>query len=344
MNVGAVLMSGGGGQLNAVPGSAFLSGGEIPVEWVWETYIPQGSLSVLSAFMKVGKSTLIYAMISAIVKGESFCGFPTVKTPVLLLAVEEHKREVTNRLLQFGVTTEDPIFIHCGPLQPTLATYEGMKKLVREQNVGLIILDTLSRFWMIDDENDNAQVLQQLNPMLEVARESGAAFLIVHHNSKSEGQAGHSGGRAIRGASAIFSIVDQALILRKVNARRDSPDRALESDGRYPQTPLTTIVRLNDNANGYDLIGFGVDAPRQLIADKIKRWLEKTPGSWTAGQIASAISMKPGVVFKALATPQSWFHREGSGVKGKPFVYSATGIGSDLDVPLDIAPLEEASE
>ena len=84
--------------------------------------------------------------------------------PVLILAVEEHVQDVQHRLHRFGLQPGDPVYVHAGPLDGRdLATIEAF---VREKGITLVLLDTLSRFWQIRDENDNAEIIRAVGPLL----------------------------------------------------------------------------------------------------------------------------------------------------------------------------------
>ncbi|MBI4589993.1 MAG: bifunctional DNA primase/polymerase, partial [Candidatus Rokubacteria bacterium] len=43
-----------------------------PIIWVWEPYLPEGGLALLAAFMKVGKSTFVYALAVTVAQGQPF--------------------------------------------------------------------------------------------------------------------------------------------------------------------------------------------------------------------------------------------------------------------------------
>ena len=78
------------------------------VSWVVESYVPQGALTVLCAYPKTGKSTFVYSMGISIAQGKPFLGKATMQGAVLILAVEEHRRDVIRRLRRFGATEYEP--------------------------------------------------------------------------------------------------------------------------------------------------------------------------------------------------------------------------------------------
>ena len=85
------------------------------MEWVLEDYLPTGSLALPAAKPKVGKSTLAYALAVKVTQGLPFLGRNTKRGGVLILALEEHSRDVRLRLKGFG-TQLDNLYIHTGHL------------------------------------------------------------------------------------------------------------------------------------------------------------------------------------------------------------------------------------
>ena len=67
------------------------------------------------------------------------------------------------------------------------------------------MLDTQSRAFVMEKENDNAEANSMAGLLKRIARETGSAILLIHHSTKSdEGKAVYRG----RGASAIAGAVD----------------------------------------------------------------------------------------------------------------------------------------
>lgn len=285
------------------------------VTWVWEPYIPDGSLCLLSAYMKVGKSTLAYAMATAVASGQPFLGYRTRQCPVLMLAVEEHIREVAHRFESFGAHADsqasDNIFIHNTRLDPTVIVYRDLMDAVKELGAGLIVVDTLASWWNVEDENDNAMVKRAVMPLLQVARDTGAAVLLIHHTGKAD----QGGGRAIRGASSLFALVDQALILKQ-SGGDDSPRRVLEARGRFEQTPAKTTLELGDD-NVYRLVqGHG-----QAYAAALGDCLRLAGRPMTIQDLAATTGIQERLVRRHLPAVPG-LTATGSGVKGDPRLYA----------------------
>jgi DnaB-like helicase N terminal domain/AAA domain len=181
------------------------------IPYVLDAYIPKEVLALLVAYMKTGKSTLVYRLIVCVAQGIEFLGTKTEQGAVLIVAVKEHRRDIERRLRRFGMTETDPIHVHVGPVSTQPETLEEIKNFIIEKKVVLVVIDSLSRFWNVQDENNNMEVIREISPLLDIARETNAAVLPVHHERKSGGE----DGRSIRGGSALFGLVDQAIFLER---------------------------------------------------------------------------------------------------------------------------------
>lgn len=245
-----------------VSAAAILSRPPQEIDWLWSPYIPAGALLLLVAYMKVGKSTFLYPLALAIARGEEFLESGTRPGGVLILALEEHGRDVENRLRKLGLTSEDHIYVHCGPLRNCLPELEAIRKFILEKNISLVFIDSLTVFWDVHDENDNAAVAREIKPLLALARVTGSAVCLVHHERKTGGE----GGRNIRGGSALFGLVDQALML-EVLPGAVSNRRILKTLGRYSETPKEQVIELK--GTDYELIGSRDEAGRRGNVEKV---------------------------------------------------------------------------
>jgi AAA domain len=285
--------------------------------WVWERYMAEGSLAVLAAFMKVGKSTLAYALAVAVAQGRPFLGLKTLRGPVLLLAVEEHGRDVRRRLEGFGARPTDLIHVHVGSLPNDAVTFRSLREFVRREAIVLVLLDTLSFFAALRDEDDNAEMIRAVKPLLALARDTEAAVLLVHHESKRGGE----GGRSIRGASALLGLVDQALILEGRQGGRPT-ERVLKAVGRYDETPAELVIDLEGNA--WRRLGSPEEVSTEASEARVLSAL--AGGAWhETGAIATHVSVSDRMVRKLLDGPGDRVDRRGEGRKGSPYAYRLRG-------------------
>ncbi|HEU4370948.1 MAG TPA: AAA family ATPase [Methylomirabilota bacterium] len=81
------------------------------IDWLVHGLLPLGTLALLAAYPKVGKSTLATQLAVAVVQGQPFLGRPTRQGGVLYVVAEERKDDVIRRLRDFGWTDADPIWL-----------------------------------------------------------------------------------------------------------------------------------------------------------------------------------------------------------------------------------------
>lgn len=213
------------------------------------TLIFLARLHILSAFMKSGKTEFILQMIYALLRGEDFIGLPTKKSRVLLIT-EMAETDVLKTFRKLGHTPEGSLFIHGREAGPFTLDKVGMAQLasfVKENHIDLVVVDVISRFWTVPDENSATEVEKALLPLLQLCGSTGAAILLAHHETK----AGGEHGRGIRGSGGIFGTVDQALMLGRHGTSKTQ--RVLKTLGRFPESPEELLL---DYVNGqYVAIG-----------------------------------------------------------------------------------------
>jgi len=285
---------------------------EIP--WIWDTYIAEGNLFLLVAYMKVGKSTLAYPLALSIARGENFLDRETKQGSVLILALEEHPRDVANRLKGLGMNENDPVFVHEGFLPNSPKELESVKAFIQKKEITLVLVDSLSVFWNVKDENDNAAVVREVKPLLALARDTETAICLVHHDSKSGGP----GGRNIRGGSSLFGLVDQAIMLEHLPGEKTNK-RVLKTLGRYAESPSELVIELVNNE--YRVIGTREEVGKQAIMDEVSDSLTNELQDVKA--IAQEIDKTQKATRQALEELRQDGRavREGEGVKGKPYTY-----------------------
>lgn len=301
-----------------------------PLRWLWDRFLAEGCLALLAAFMKVGKSTFVYALAVAVAQGRPFLGFATQRAGVLILAVEEHPRDVRLRLERFGMQSGDPIHIHRGPLANSGRTLAELDRYIRRHEIKLVIVDTLARFWTVIEENDNAEIERQVSPLLDLAHESGAVVLLVHH----EGKKGGERGRGIRGGSALLALVDQAFSLTQPRGPA-APERVLEAVGRYAEyTPSPVTIRFDGET--YTVVGTP-ETPRREAA-KVSVWEALSDIPLTISALAEAGACSDNAVTQALQDLGDQVVREGKGVKGQPYTFRRAPMDS---IPANSPPIGE---
>jgi len=183
-------------------------------------------------------------LVRDIARGEPFLGMPTTKTRVLILGVEESRRAILARLRRVGVRQADRgrIFVHPTTLKASPQTYRDVITFMKAQDIGLLVIDTMSNFWTVENENDNAEVNNAMRELLSLAHDDERCVFILHHDGKGDGV------RKSRGASSLPGTVDLHLALSRVKgAEKDDPRRVLSIEKkREDETPWSSLMLTYD--------------------------------------------------------------------------------------------------
>lgn len=258
-------------------------------------------------------------------------------TPTLIFS-EEADQLLYERSAELGYSEMWPIFWETPePGRTWVKILTIIKDFATTWKNCLIVIDTLSRHWGNDDENDNAKVEAILTPLINITRVTGCAILLIHHTRKSGG----SGGVASRGGSAIVGAVDIILELGRFDRGDRTNRRRLEGYSRYRGTPDSLVIQLSEE--GYMVMGEGdmdsddPSAGMHIVGSsnetKVRQWLRTNPGWWMAGSISAAMGMAERTVRDALGflCGREEIESRGTGKKGDPYLYS--GTEEEPDVP-----------
>jgi DnaB-like helicase N terminal domain/AAA domain len=211
-----------------------------------------GSITEIGAKVKAGKTTLVTAMVRAVVDGDVFFNLPTLKTPVVYLTEQPGVsfRQAMERadLLGREDFTVLPFYDTRGMGWREVAA--AAVKECRRIGASLLVVDTLSQFAGLtgDKENNSGDALEAIRPLQEAAEE-GIAVVVIRHERKSGGEVGDSG----RGSSAFAGAVDIVVSLRRREGNSSRNRRLLQSLSRFHETPADLLIELTDD--GYVALG-----------------------------------------------------------------------------------------
>lgn len=210
-----------------------------PLVWILSGYLTQDTLALLTGYPGDGKTTFVYRLLLAIARGEPFLSLTTTKTKVLILGVEESRRAIISRLRRFGLMQRDRgrIFVHPKTLKADPKTYRDVIAFMKANEIGMLVIDTISQFWTVENENDNAEVALAMRELLALAHDDERCVLALHHEGKADGP------RKSRGASSLPGIVDLHLALSRVKGADKADQRRVLTveKKREELTPWATL-------------------------------------------------------------------------------------------------------
>jgi len=256
-----------------------ISPDEVKKVWIWETLIAKGHVTLISASPKDGKSTLIRCFLKALLNNEEFAGEPVTKCNILVIS-EESKSEWHEEGDNFGLLDESlNLWVWSRPFFGNLSKKEwvdfiaGAVDFCKEQSIDLMIMDSITAFWPVLNENDNSEATQALKAFYAFTENNIAVFL-VHHDNK----AGGSNGKSIRGASSILQFVDQAIMFGRLEGTNEnSVQRVLKFRGRLREDDMPIIINYDLNEFQYNLNpGSLYEVSKKYKTDVILKILEQS--------------------------------------------------------------------
>lgn len=228
-----------------------------------------GRSTLLAAREKSGKSTLIGYIAACVTRGDSFLDELCEKGDVLLIGLEEFVGDAARRLHHFKA---DPDRISI--MDSFRGEASDRPREIREQitrlTPTLVIVDSLVAYahGRGIDEND-AAMASIVQPLTDIAHETGTAVVVVHHANKSTGKS--------RGSTAITGATDIVCEFFQPDEDTDPTRRRMRSVGRVP------LIRQ------YDL---KFDGERYFLADGVASPIEQ--------QIIGVVRDRPGLSMNEL--------------------------------------------
>jgi predicted ATP-dependent serine protease len=289
---------------------------EEQIDWLVDGLLIAGGFSLLVAKPKVGKSTQARNLALSVAKGSPFLGRSTQQGLVVYMAPEEKLSEVRRHFRSMGATGDEPMLI----FPTTIPALEQIHRLAAHKKPKLIIIDPLFRLARIHDGNDYAEVYRALEPIVALARETGAHLSCVHHAGKFD----REGGDSILGSTALFAAVDTAIFLRRTERYR-----TIRSMQRYGEDLQETVLSF-DSQTGMVSLGHTREQDEEIrIAEAMLEHLTIQAEDSEDGRPLTQPELEDVVegrilykrkALKALIKAGK-VERTGKGAKGEPFHY-----------------------
>lgn len=187
-----------------------------PVDWLVDQLIVRGATHILMGEPGIGKSWLTMALCLGVIRGTDWLGQDVLhKGRVLYVDEENAEGLIFHRLRrQLGMTEEEARQVRYLSNQGIMLDRDPDSLIdeALEFQPELIVLDSLTRFHM--GEEDKAGPMAQLYNMAlkPLARETGAALVVLHHAGKTESNSSY---RRSRGSGEIIANVDIGIDARQ---------------------------------------------------------------------------------------------------------------------------------
>ena len=205
-----------------------------PPQFVWDGYLPRGVVSMLAAHGGTGKSTIALMLSICAALGRPLFGVNTVQSKTLFVSLEDSAHIVRHRLAfifqRWGIDpkqVDNRLYVVDGTENPELfaaenraageatATYFELRSLVQSEGVELVIVDNASDAYG-GDEIQRRQVRAFIRALVEVARMTNCAVLLLAHVDKNTSRGGKAeGGEGYSGSTAWHNSVRSRLFMTR---------------------------------------------------------------------------------------------------------------------------------
>lgn len=198
-----------------------------PISWIWPGWLARGKMHILAGQPGAGKTTLALKLAASISGGLRWPDDAEApRGNVLIWSGEDDQADtLVPRLLAAGADVRRISFLESTkennqdrPFDPAKDIPLLKREIEKIGGAALIIIDPIVSAVAVDSHK-NGETRRALQPLVDLARETGAAILGIHHFSK--GTAGREPIERIIGSIAFSALARIVLIAGKEMMQED---------------------------------------------------------------------------------------------------------------------------
>ncbi|MCI0454459.1 MAG: AAA family ATPase, partial [Candidatus Dadabacteria bacterium] len=179
-------------RFNTIPWSELVGGVEPELDFLIEDILPSGNLIILAGKPKLGKSLLALQMALSVSLDTHLWDKKVKNGGALLISTEDGHIRLKKRIWRMVGDPDnhnpDCHFYVNNCILTDIRVMDALRDKVEELKPRLVILDPLINLFQGKELNSGEHMNAILRPLQELARESGACILVVHHTRKTGGE------------------------------------------------------------------------------------------------------------------------------------------------------------
>jgi putative DNA primase/helicase len=273
----------------------------VPVEWLWDQYIPAASITMLDGDPGSAKSLLTIDLVMRFTTGKAMpneSDHPGPFNCIMVSAEDDEAMTIAPRLIAAGAD-RSRVRLVTGGINPAIpfnigVNLEELRWHIIMDHARLVVLDPLSAFMPSDtDSHKDTDVRRALAPLAILARQTRCAFLVVRHLTKGSagGKAIYAGGGSIAFGGAARSVLmvsgdpmagDDHKVLAPVKTnltRRPATLRYSVETSPY-RSDMAVLSWHGESIWDADALMGGKQAQDRLKADDARDWLVEFVGKY----------------------------------------------------------------
>jgi len=221
---------------------------QMTTDWLWESWLPRGTLSVLDGDPGLGKSTITIDIASRVSTGRPMPpsdgenGTYEPADVLLLSAEDDPRRTIRGRVDAAGADLSRIHYLGSmddGTRPPELPRdIPILKQIVVDRGVGFVVIDPLMAYLSGNtDSHKDSDVRRVLHRLARMAEETECSVLLVRHLCKDSGRrAKYRGG----GSIGILGAARSAMM---VGEDPDDPDCSILAVSKANLAPVPNSLR-----------------------------------------------------------------------------------------------------
>jgi hypothetical protein len=182
-----------------------------PIPWRVEGLVADGTVTILSGESGSGKSWVAQGCCTGVERGTAVAGLPCAQGRALYVDAEMGPAMFVDQRLRPAGATE-PEFEYIDGMGLDISKPNDLAWLrdkIEETGANLVVFDSLRRLTPSKAENDSDDMAPVVGAIAKLARDTGAAILLVHH--KGDGEKFSRGSTAIKDqADALFGLLRES--------------------------------------------------------------------------------------------------------------------------------------
>ncbi|GAP99101.1 AAA family ATPase [Leptolyngbya sp. NIES-2104] len=288
----------------------FLSSDQPEREWLIAGHVSLASTIGLIADGGVGKTLLVYDLCKAIATGNSWNGFRSKRSKVLIIQTDEPEVDTRERLNIAGFQALEAgwIFIETNWQFCKIRQLEDWIEQHFASESGFVVIDSMSSAnRSTQAEEKDSSYAAPLYSLRDIANRRNVTFVILHHTNKMGGA---------RGTTAFRNNLSEVWVLRKGDPKDNlkPTQRILEIEKSRSGCNGIFQIELNVDDYSWDYQGdFGLDenTPVPLKA-RILSWLEQNRGTkYEAEELLEVSTVGAGSTKEAIRKQLERLKRQG---------------------------------
>ena len=268
------------------PMAGFLADAPTEIDWLVDGLLPMGSLSLLIAKPKVGKSKLARCLASAVASDRGTYLGRKIKTgPVMYLALDEGVYTVSKHFRQI-VTKPELMSVFCGlGFQLGNDPVFRVKQWIQIHNPMLVVIDTLFDMTPeVEDVNSYQPIREAMINLLSLAHSPiGPHVMVLTHANKGKGS---------RGDEALGSTALTGKAENNLSLKIKGDDRVLHAWGRDIEEVDDVVLRLDPETGWVDAAGSTAEIRQQELLGKMVDVIDQADGPVTLNYICRRVGKR----------------------------------------------------